>query len=176
MPIPELLRLPWREFVIESPLARELAIRELRKAVGPRRFFGISKIEQPFEGEVGADDFRVFRTIRYRNSFLPLILGKFENAPSGSRASVTMRPIWLVLGVWILWMSFALVAAAATMALVFKGRSPGIGGIAIGLGLPVFGYLLASVSVAIEARKARRMLTEILTGRGAAAESAAMRR
>ena len=176
MPIGDLLRLPWREFVIESPLARELAIRELRKAVGRRRFFGITKIQQPFEGEVGADDFRVFRTIRYRNSFLPLIHGKFRNAPSGSRVSVTMRPIWLVVAVWIVWMGFALFTTFATIRLILRGPSPGVGGIAIGLGLPVFGYLLASISFGIEARKSRRMLTEILSGARAAADAAATRR
>src|SRR5690348_12769063 len=108
MPIADLLRPPFRKFAIASPLARELAVRELRKAVGPRRFFGVAKIPQPFEGEVGADQFRIFRTIRYRNSFLPLIDGKFENAASGSRLSVTMRPIAVVLAVWVIWMSFAL--------------------------------------------------------------------
>jgi hypothetical protein len=174
MPIPELLRLPYREFVIESRLPRELAIRDLRKAVAPRRWFRFSKVQEPFEGEVWADGFRIRRTILKRNPFLPLILGKFQNAPIGSRVQITMRPILPVLVVWLVWMGFALLPGVLGIFSPPRG-----GGLSRGLamvvvaGLVAFGYLLASIAFGIEARKARRILTQILTGSTATAEAAA---
>lgn len=173
MPIPEPLRLPYREFVIESRLPRELAIRELRKAVLPRRLFRFSKVEEPFEGEVWADGFRIRRIILKRNPFLPQIFGKFQNAPSGSRVQITMRPMIPVLAVWLVWMASALFATGAMLLDLLRHLRPELVGLAVGLGLPLFGYLLASISFGIEARKASRMLTEILNGSGAAAEAVA---
>jgi hypothetical protein len=176
MRIAELLQPPFRDFVIESPLAREVAVRELGKAVVPRRYFRMSKPEQPFEGEVRADGFRLFRIIRYRNSFLPLIVGRFENAPYGSHVRITMRPIWLVVAVWIAWMGFAIFAAILGLFAPPRGAGDSRAlALAVVAGLVSFGYLLASIAFGIEARKARVLLTGILTGSGAAKESAAER-
>src|SRR5262249_1058658 len=60
---------------------------------------------RPFIGTAEGDRFRVRRDIRYRNAFLPIVLGRVSTVPTGVRVGVTMflRPVIAVF--MLLWFS-----------------------------------------------------------------------
>lgn len=159
--IEDLLRPPWRKFEIMSYLPAEKAIVAIQNATEPRRWFRSPfGARREFEGTVGNDTFKISRIIRYRNSFLPVIEGRVESIGNASRVSITMRPFWFVsafLAIWIAFFACFLVIATLNRGPISDSRS-----FAVFAGFASFGYLLASISFGIEARRARRSLERLL--------------
>ena len=63
-----------------------------------------AKASKPFEGTVSPTGFTISRAIRYRNSFLPLINGRFAATPTGTTVMVTMKlhPLVAVIGILVI--------------------------------------------------------------------------
>lgn len=154
--------LPYRRYELVSGKTRWEVEAEMRAAVEPKRFFGLSAPTRPFEGEVGDSTFDVQRAINYRNSFRPQIRGKISSAPEGSRIAVTMRLHPFVLAFMTIWLGGT--GAACLLILVTelrKGGSPlAVFGPAI---MFVFGWALAVASFTYEARKAETLLASTMT-------------
>lgn len=93
----------YRKFIIDCPLSQEEAVGRLSAAVAPSRWvmFGFDKRQQPFEGSVSKDAFWIARIIRYRNSFLPALYGRFYPREMGSQIQVvvTLPPFVLVVAI-----------------------------------------------------------------------------
>jgi len=60
--------------------------------------------EEPYEGEITGDQFRINRVIGYQNSFLPKIYGRIEATEKGSIVHVVMRLNAFALIFMCLWM------------------------------------------------------------------------
>ena len=138
-------------------LARPTPDRTFRFADAFRRRPADAK---PFIGIVVQDHFYFYRDIRYRNSFLPRLIGRFGPGEGGGtrvRVTASMHPLIIVF---------------MTMWLVFSGKFA-VDALASGnLGGPngwiaptmfVFGLLLPVTGFVPEALKARRLLREALT-------------
>src|ERR1700689_2347229 len=99
--------MPFYSFRLSVPAQPEVVAERIRHVVGPAptfwgtlaaRWKGPQSPSSPFLGVVENLSFRIQRNIQYRNSFLPIIRGKIESTPTGSRVNVFlyMQPFSLV--------------------------------------------------------------------------------
>jgi hypothetical protein len=87
---------------MESPLAPHEAQAALKAVVGT--YGWCSRPKTPFAGKVSAHGFRIIRVVSGRDSFNPMLYGRFLPAPNGTQVSVvvTWHPIvWLFLCLWV---------------------------------------------------------------------------
>lgn len=171
----ELVRLPFRKFVIETSLSEAEVAERLRGIVEPGSPFlaPFWRSNRLFRGEVSPQGFKVMRIILYRNSFLPVVSGTFEPGPSGARVAVTMRPMrpmQVFLALWFgLGLAFIAVALGRSIGPAFSsghsGTNPHAGSPILLIG-SVAGvsaaYLIFAGSFGYEARKARALLEDAL--------------
>src|ERR1039458_9653010 len=91
--------MPIYRFHLDVDVPRQIVADRLRAVVGEKPPFWKSLLSgwrsrdpgtPPFIGIVDDDSFRVKRDIRYRNSFSPLVWGRFIATPTGTRVNVIM--------------------------------------------------------------------------------------
>jgi hypothetical protein len=166
----ELLAFPFRRLSLETPLAQADVVKRLEENVEPRSIWRFSAPQRDFEGVVSMTAFKIFRIIRRRNSFLPIIIGRVQpRVEGGTRIAVTMRMRWSVSAFVIAWESI-LVALLTVVLLGLhwgggaypkpQAGSPGL--YAMLIGLIIFGYCLTAIAFNIEALRARQILIGIL--------------
>ena len=112
-----------------------------------------------FVGAAKGDRFRVRRDIRYRNSFLPIVLGRVTAVPAGVRVEVTMFLHPIVAVFMLVWFSGVGFAAWALLRTPRHAPIGFFGAVAI----LMFGLVLVGTGFFSEARKARRLLERALT-------------
>lgn len=163
--------LPYLKFTIDSNLSKREIISRLVDSVSePRRNGQLWETRaKKFEGNLSESGFTIKRIIRYRNSFLPMINGKFQAQKNGTRILITIQlhPLVLVFMLW--WMSpligmSLLLLLSLVASIITKGAIEiGILGIFLGLiGMLTFGYFLTLTGFSVEANKARQILDELL--------------
>jgi hypothetical protein len=153
---------------LQSRLTVPDALNRLSRNVGPRRsrwqkiesvFSGDPKNEPAFEGTITGDHFRIRRVIRYRNSFLPVIVGRVTPDIDGSRIDVVLRVSTPVIIVMTIWLAAAVVGA-------YTGVSSWLGTRdarwLLALLLPVFGCGLILGGFIPEKRTAVKLLCDAL--------------
>lgn len=152
--------LPFERYEIRSALPAAEAASRLAAAVEPERRFRREKAARAFEGEVGGAEFRIRRIIGSRNSFLPTIHGRIVPDAGGSRVrcTLTLHPLTAVLTA--LWLAGVLIAGGSALGPLPPGQS-GWSRV-VPLGMLLFGWGLVSGAFTVEARRARRLLSELL--------------
>jgi hypothetical protein len=159
--------LPYESFAIDSRQSADAIAAALAAHVDPKSgFWSYRAGGKNFRGEVSRDGFKLTRSIVYRNSFLPVIVGKFEPGPVGTRISVLMRLHLFVLVFITVWLSAA--GLAALIGLRFAASRREFGPALIPVGMFAFGCILTSAAFSYEAAKARELLIRILGGETAA--------
>jgi uroporphyrinogen-III synthase len=85
--------IPYDSFTLETRSTVSHLVQTLQQHIGRRGFwYPLSgKVEQEFEGTVTEKGFKVNRIITYHNSFLPIMIGRFEERPGSTRVIVQMR-------------------------------------------------------------------------------------
>lgn len=153
---------PYQKFVIEVPYSREELIRRLGSEISgrPQDRGSSGERTKSFKGEISDEGFQISRIINYRNSFLPVIEGRFSPQVKGVRVEIKMKLHSVVLIFCIVWLCFfgRFVIAAATN-ILDAGR------VNIRMLFP-FGifllfYLIATIAFGVEAKKASRLLIKI---------------
>ena len=115
-----------------------------------------------FEGRVAGSRFKIIRIIRYLNSFIPIIEGRFRRHGLGTVVTVNMRLMWPIVAFWfgiILFLAWGSVAVNSTLAGPFGARM-------LLLGMTLFIYLVATIPFAVEVRAAMKLLLELLRSGG----------
>jgi hypothetical protein len=167
----ELIRWPSREFDIDTRLAPAEIVERLRAIIEPgSRFLALFKRrKKPFTGEVSADGFKVMRLAYSRNGVLPVVTGRFEPGPIGTRVRIAMRLPRQVAVFLVLWFAVFALAFAAPLFLSVTDQTKRFGRAltpmgfyGYALGLASFAYLMVAGSFAWEARRARGLLEEAL--------------
>jgi hypothetical protein len=153
---------PYQKLVFNSPLSREDLTRRLAREVSKSRwgFAFFERREELFEGTITGESFKISRIIRYRNSFLPVIQGNFSPTAKGVRVDVTLRLHGGVLAFSVFWLSFVVLRIVADASELVRSRQLGQGSL-IPFGMLAFFYLLVTLSFGFEARKARKLLSEV---------------
>lgn len=150
---------PWHTFTLQTNSPRSLVCQHLKEQVEPIklvRFF--SRNHAPYQGVVSEDSFKIHRIIHYRNSFLPVIRGRFEEQGDQTLVHVKMslHPLVSVfLGVWLLgWYGFAVPVAIASQ------FPDGLG--FLFLGMPLLFLVIAWIAFWVEANRSQRDLEKYL--------------
>src|SRR5262245_29955350 len=108
-----------------TPLSATDALQRLSLIVGPERsrwerveagFTWNRHSEQPpFIGIITGERFQIRRAISYRNSFLPVVVGRISPAPDGSRIDLIVRVRAAVGVTMTLWLAATLVGGGAAV-------------------------------------------------------------
>jgi hypothetical protein len=147
-------------FHLDVDVPRQIVAERLRAVVGDKPSFWKSLFtgwwsrdptSPPLIGIVDDDSFRVRRDIRYQNSFLPLVWGRFTSTPTGTRVNVIMFIHPLVALFMVFWLG-------TVGHIAFRGASDS----PIVWGMFVFGVALTAGGFVPEAIKARRLLSEAM--------------
>ncbi len=155
--------LPYERFVIETRLTPGQVAERLREVTAPGRRLRLrsSAGGKAFEGTVSDLEFRLTRVIGYRNSFLPVVRGRIEDAPDGARIEVSMRLHPAVFGFMALWFGFLTIILAVIFAIasIRQTFSPFF---LVPLGIYAFGYALTTGGFKLESRRSREQLEAML--------------
>lgn len=165
----ELIRFPFRQFVIDTELSQVEVVERLRAIVEPGSAFlaRFGRTNKLFAGEVSPDGFKIMRLIYYGNATLPVVIGRFEPGTKAARVQVTMRPTRYATAFGTLWFGFvAFFILAVLLVEIFSSRRTGIGKTLMGEGFALamgsFAYLIVAGTFGFEARRARGLLEEAL--------------
>jgi hypothetical protein len=155
--------MPLYRFELVSALSEPAVMERLRLLTRPKRGFWESIRDAfrrpeaswpPFVGTVSKDGFRVYRDIRYRNSFLPIVSGRVEQTSDGTRVSVAMYLHPLAALFMLFWLSAVAIGAVSAYA------KHGLAGASIPAGMFVFGVALVCGGFFPEAFKAKKLLRD----------------
>lgn len=96
--------MPFLVFEIDAPIESQQLVGGLKNLVTRPNWLGLSQDKKaPFIGKVHEMSFRVMRVVRGRDSFNPLLYGRFTQGPSGTHLHVimTFHPfVWLFMIAW----------------------------------------------------------------------------
>ncbi len=154
--------LPYDSFTIQTRDPLPLILQRLNGEVeAPRIRFGFSRHRARYQGSVSDGGFKITRIINYRNSFLPIIRGSFEQQPDGTtiiHITMGIHPfVMAFLGFWYLtWYS-------GSIPIVFISGMPSIIAVVF-IGLPILILIAFWCGFWFEADRSRREVTEIIIG------------
>lgn len=112
--------LPFEKYTIVTSLSVDEAKKRLLNNLEPDRTpqFIPNNVTKPYSGRICLDEFTIRRVIRYRNSFLPEIKGRFVSDMGHTEIHINMRPAVFVLvfmGIWMSGISLACIGIFASM-------------------------------------------------------------
>jgi hypothetical protein len=159
----DFLRPPFRRFEFLTAFSPAHAAKILDEIVEPPRRWGLRTSAKRgfFEGKVAGSRFRINRVIRHRESFRPIIDGRFQRHGRGTAVVLTMRLPWIVIALWfgiLAFLFWSSVSVDSIVAPTFAAR------VAL-LAMTLIIYLVASICFAIEVRLAMKRLLEVLRAR-----------
>lgn len=89
--------IPYKSMTISTALSPEDAARVLADALPTRPAFWPAPGHIEFRGKVSPYGFRIHRNISYRNSFLPVMYGRFHSTGHGTLITIRITFHWSVL-------------------------------------------------------------------------------
>ena len=164
--LPELLRFPYRRYVLDSELSPATVLARLRGMVEPGRLWLANfhalfrESRRPFAGRVWDNGFKILRITGSprADAMLPVILGTIQSGPSHTRIRIVMRPSLQTAMIFSFWLAvvavFLLVAVGGKSAPGLMPHFPGLYGVLF------FGALYAFFSIPFnrEAERAQGLL------------------
>ena len=149
--------MPYLVYEAKSELPANQFADSLRPFVGRPNWLGVPPRDSvPFFGTVGSTRFRIMRVIRGRDSFNPVLYGRFLSDNHGTRVRVvmTLHPfVRAFLAIWSFFTSrYAILAIRDHFPADFYG----------GLGFLLFAWLMAVPVFYYDAAKSKRLLRESL--------------
>jgi hypothetical protein len=92
-----MLFIPYDSAEIRTPLTPEQIQEKLKPFIGHRTFAEYFKEPRyQFGGAIKADHFKIFRHVRGRNSYLPIIRGEIQPLPDGTMVTLSFQIHWFV--------------------------------------------------------------------------------
>jgi len=156
---------PWYHYDIQTSLNREKVVELLGLEVEPRKWLRISRRHKRFEREVTWEGFKIMRIIHYRNSFLPIVHGRFEQGDRGIDIKVRMRLHPFAMAFMCFWFGSLGFGICMTGAGIICGKTKLSPFLRIPFGMILFGWLLVSGGFWFEAKKATVLLNDIMLQR-----------
>ncbi|MCP4420488.1 MAG: hypothetical protein GY805_28105 [Chloroflexi bacterium] len=143
---------PYQRFEIKTKLSWDAAQEKLASIVEPRQLgWRFSRDHKLFEGEINGQAFKISRVLRYRNNFLPTLVGHIQDDLDASSLQIMARPNWYLI---VLWPLLLLVFFYAT---IFSADVTNIGMILLFI---AFFYGMPTVLFNFELHKAKKLLHE----------------
>ncbi len=151
---------PYNRFRIETDKSKVQVLEILRNNTAPYPSFCIEPSTYPFRGKITENGFTIHRTIRYNNSFLPLIKGRVTE-DNIAIVDVVMRLHAVISVFMFVWLGCVGAVCFLVLANLIVGRQ-----FEPLLMLPflmfAFGYTLMTLPFQLEANKAVKLLTSLL--------------
>lgn len=155
--------IPHHTVTLKAAASKAVVSAQLSQNVEPIKWIRVRLLARdhaPYQGVVSEDSFKIYRIIHYRNSFLPVIRGRFEERGDYTLIHLTMSlhpAVIAFLGVWtLMWCGFAIPIALA--ALSYSGNG-------IFLVFLLFPFLFLAIAWAafwFEVNRSQRDLEQIL--------------
>lgn len=157
--------LPYDRFSINTPQHRLEVIDKLdAKIEAPKAIrWGFSHNHAPYEGKISTSGFEIHRIIHYRNSFLPMIQGRFESTAAGTTIHITMRLNSFVTAFLIFWFFMWYSATIPIFLLTAFPEGFAVDSLLF-LGAPIILLFIFRAAFWSEANRSRRELTQIILG------------
>ena len=149
--------IPYEKYELDVPRSSQEVIELIREHSEPWRLghvFGAKT--KPFLGRTEGNSFKIYRAIRYQNSFLPILNGIVEDRGSESRLRISLRMPYFTSLFMLVWMGGGLLVGFATHG---KFEMPEA---LTPWGILLFGYLLMQGGFWFEVPRAKRLLDETL--------------
>ena len=153
--------LPIDSYEIETTQTLEEAAALLSSNVEPRKWFRFGRSHKLFEGEVTYEGFKILRIINYRNSFLPIIRGTFEQTQTGVKLALRMSLHPFVIAFMCVWFGGVGLGMLACVGGLIRSLSVPLPVFFIPFAMLIFGWLLISGCFWFEVNKAKIMLNDI---------------
>ena len=160
--------LPNNTFSLHTQEPLSTVIEKLAAQIeAPKTFrWSFSRHHVPYEGTINNSGFEIHRIIRYRNSFLPTIRGRFESLSGGTMIHITLKLHPFVTAFLVFWY---LVWYSATIPIFLFGALSGDVELFTAfqfLGMPILLLVIFGCAFWYEADRSRRELAQIILGEG----------
>ncbi|MFN6565506.1 MAG: hypothetical protein RMY28_037675 [Nostoc sp. ChiSLP01] len=153
--------LPYNTFTISTPDTLSVVLQRLNAKVEPTKAFRFSTKHAPYQGSISEEGFKISRIIHYRNSFLPMIRGRFEVESHQTiiHIEMSLHPfVMAFLGFWFfLWYG-------AIAPITLTGAMPKHMAVVF-VGMPILMLVVFWLAFWLEANRSRTELTQIIQGR-----------
>ena len=144
------------EFIIKTKKSKNEIAQILQKNTSEKiRIF--CEYDEFFNGEILEESFKIQRNITYKNSFLPVIIGKIKETENGSEIYIKMRLNHFVKGFMTFWFSFVIL-----FCLIMPFINFDLPFCLIPYIMLAFGILLVTIPNRIETKVAKKKLEELL--------------
>lgn len=150
--------IPYEKFEINSDLSSVEVVQRIENCTGKKKFFNFSHTHE-FSGHVNENAFEITKNISYRNSFLPVIVGKIKQTDLGTKITITMRLHPVVICFMLIWFTGVGIGCIAIFLIMDEFSLPML----IPFGMLIFGIALVSAGFGIEAAKQKERLIELLS-------------
>jgi len=163
--------LPFDNFKLRTELTMAEVVTRITNDIEPRKTFRLTvfynKPTKPYEGEIVGTSFKIRRIIRYRNSFLPVIMADISTGLDKTEVTIRMRPAIAVLIFSFIWLgAVGLACIGISIAAIRNMQHVIQHGFSSGMVIPyimfVFGYLLILIGYRPEAKKSKDFLKSVL--------------
>jgi hypothetical protein len=155
--------IPFDRVTLVAPATAEDILQRLRASVGQATLnVFAAKVTKPFLGKVGADGFRIRRNINYRNSWMPVLVGRITQEGANAVIRVRLRLVTFVLVFTSFWIVMATFGALAITWRSFSATDPSRWISLLILVFPAFGYALCMGGFLYERKRSLKELKELL--------------
>ncbi len=152
--------LPYDTFTILAPESLPIVLQRLNAKVEPVKAFRFSKKHAPYQGTISEEGFQISRIIHHRNSFLPMIRGRFEVQSHQTLVHVKMSIHTFVKVFLVCWFCFWY---SAVIPITLVGAMP-YHMTAIFVVMPMLMLIILGLAFWSEANRSRRELSQIIQG------------
>ena len=147
----------------------DIVAKKLSENIQPQKLllFSYPDCSKKFVGSIKGNSFKMYRAIRYRNSFLPQIEGKFEQIGNSTQIMIKMSLHPVVAVFMTFWLGF-FVVISGIMVIAWIAASDSfyvhpVKAISSSIGMFILGYNLMIIPFNIEAGKAKLELDKLFS-------------
>lgn len=156
--------LPYENYDLKTNLGADEVQKRLADNIEPKKFIRSTLpgfiSQKPYEGKITGNTFQCNRIIVHRNSFMPIIHGKFESDSTGTKIYITMRMVLFIYLFMAVWFGGILVWFYLALAQNISGKASSmwicaLPMLAAGYGLMIWGFKS-------EANQSKKFLADLL--------------
>ena len=152
---------PSDTFEIKTTMSPEEIVAALNSRIEPKKLFRFSSDHAPFQDDISRDGFKITRVVHYRNSFLPIVTGRFLPGNSGIKVVIRLGLHPFVTAFMCVWFGGVGLGVIGTISGLLSGQAPASPMLLIPFGMLVFGWALVSGGFWFEAKKQKSILFEM---------------
>lgn len=144
------------KFKIDTKKSKNEVIKILCKNTTESKKIPFVYHDEFFIGKITDDSFKIYRNIKYKNSFLPVIVGKLEEKNDGCTIIVKMR-LQIFISIFLaIWFSGIIASCLITLSVNFKMPY-----VLFPFALLLFGCLISILPFKYESKIAKQKLIEL---------------